>query len=591
VALRFLLSLATLALGASVLADESLDAGDLHEDRGLRRPIALVRVDSLLVVANRDAGSISVIDLESRDVLVENRVGRRLSSLAAIPETHRYLATDEEAHELLLLRVERSGAEAITRLAVPHTPVHVTVLPDGVAAVASLWARQLTFVRVETSALARIETIDLPFAPRMLEPSPDGAALIVADSFGGRVGIVDVKSRKLVSLRSLEAHNIRGLALGADGKSLLVAHQQMSSAVPTERSRVFWGAVVSNLLRTVSLPHLLDYEEGSFASSPRPIVRWSLFALGQPGRAAGDPGCVEVTSDGTILVAAQGVDELLVMPPTSGDVRRVKVGDRPADIELSCDGKTAFVANTFSDTVSVVDIQTAEVSSTISLGTMRRLATHERGELVFRDARLSLDGWVSCHSCHTDGHTSGELNDNFGDRSFGTPKKILTLHGSGPTGPWGWRGGKITLDDQIARSIETTMRLEEGDKSHAVSALVAFVDRLDPVPSVRLARRRLDNARVEAGRRVFNKRGCKKCHSPPLYESAGSFRVGLRDEAGVDRFNPPSLLGVSQRAGVGYFHDGRSKSLRDIFEQQRHPRGQRIDDEDLDRLLYFLESL
>ena len=588
---RFLSILAIVALSSTLSAQESTEVEDVREDRGLRRPIALVCFDSLVVVANRDAGSISVIDADLREVVVENRVGRRLSSLASVGQGNLHLATDEAADELLLLRVERSGVDVTARLAVPHTPVSVSVLPERIAAVGSLWARQLTFVRLTAAGLCRLETIDLPFAPRVLQPSADGAALIVAESFGGTLGVVDVTKRELVSLRSLEAHNIGGMTLDADGESLLVAHQQMSPSVPTERARVFWGAVVGNLLRTVSLSHLLEIDERSLAGPPRPVVRWSLLPLGQPGRGAGDPGCVEVTDDGTILVAAEGVDEVLVVSPTRSDTHRVKVGDRPADIALWGDGKTAWVANTFSDTVSVVDVEAARVSATISLGTMRRLRVHERGEMAFRDARLSLDGWVSCHSCHTDGHTSGELNDNLGDGSYGTPKKILTLHGAGPTGPWGWTGRRITLDDQIARSVETTMRLEKGDSDAAVSALVAFIDRLDPLPSVRLARRQVDPTRVDVGRQIFEKEGCAKCHSPPLYESAGNRKVGLKDEAGVDHFNPPSLLGISQRVAGGYLHDGRARHLRDVFEKHRHPRGRIVGPEDLEKLLYFLESL
>ena len=38
---------------------------------------------------------------------------------------------------------------------------------------------------------------------------------------------------------------------------------------------------------------------------------------------------------------------------------------------------------------------------------------------------------MSCHSCHTDGHTSGRLADTLGDDTFGTPKRVLSLLGLG----------------------------------------------------------------------------------------------------------------------------------------------------------------
>ena len=44
-----------------------------------------------------------------------------------------------------------------------------------------------------------------------------------------------------------------------------------------------------------------------------------------------------------------------------------------------------------------------------------------RGERLFHDARLSHDGWMSCHSCHVDGHTNGLVADTLGDGSYGAP--------------------------------------------------------------------------------------------------------------------------------------------------------------------------
>lgn len=47
-------------------------------------------------------------------------------------------------------------------------------------------------------------------------------------------------------------------------------------------------------------------------------------------------------------------------------------------------------------------------------------------------------------------------------------------------------------------------------------------------------------------RRVFEKLDCVHCHKPPTYTSDQAYDVGLPDEAGLRRFNPPSLLGLSQ---------------------------------------------
>src|SRR5687767_2165779 len=71
----------------------------------VRRPVGLVQSadGSRLYVANRDSGSISVVDLTSHKVVAEHTIGKRLSAIAMVPNSSRLLVTDEAAHELVLL--------------------------------------------------------------------------------------------------------------------------------------------------------------------------------------------------------------------------------------------------------------------------------------------------------------------------------------------------------------------------------------------------------------------------------------------------------------------------------------------------------
>ena len=87
------------------------------------------------------------------------------------------------------------------------------------------------------------------------------------------------------------------------------------------------------------------------------------------------------------------------------------------------------------DTVSVVDIATGQHLATIAWGPRRELTAAERGESLFYSAKLSHDGWMSCHSCHTDGHTNNLSSDTLGDGSYGAPKRVPSLFGVAATGP------------------------------------------------------------------------------------------------------------------------------------------------------------
>ena len=208
--------------------------------------------------------------------------------------------------------------------------------------------------------------------------------------------------------------------------------------------------------------------------------------------------------------------------------------------------------------------------------------------MLFYNARLSLDGWFSCHSCHTDGHSNGRLNDNFTDGSFGTPKRVLSLLGVKDTEPWAWNGKMADLDTQVRHSVTSTMH---GGKPTAeqVRDLTAYLKTLPPPPALAKARGVNDPDSLKRGRRVFEREKCATCHTPPLYTSAGTYDVGVRDEAGETRFNPPSLRGVSQ-AGP-YFHDNRAGSLEEVFTRHRHKLANQLSAEELDDLLHFLNSL
>jgi cytochrome c peroxidase len=246
------------------------------------------------------------------------------------------------------------------------------------------------------------------------------------------------------------------------------------------------------------------------------------------------------------------------------------------------------VANTFSDSVSVLDLKTRRVTAEVPLGGKAEATAADRGELLFHDARLSHDGWFSCHSCHPDGHTNGLLADTMGDGSYGTPKRVPSLRGVKDSGPYGWTGSAKDLETQVRSSVGTTMR---GSKLTAAreADLAAYLRTLLPPPPLNRFAAKSPEAAVHRGEAVFHERGCATCHEPPTYTSARTFDVGLTDEVGNRAFNPPSLRGVSQ-AGP-YFHDGRARTLSEVFTEYHHGLKAELPRTDLDDLVTFLANL
>ena len=550
-----------------------------------RRPIAVVPSadGAWLHVANRDSGTISSIDLRTSQTVAECKLGQRFSDLTTIPGSSRLLATDEAQHELLLLEANGKNVSVLNRLPISPYPVSICVAPDSkLATIASLWSRRLTFVGLDQGGIKVRHVLDLPFAPRAQLLLPGCNQLLVADAFGGKFALVDPQTRQLVGEREIPGHNIRGLGVSPNGEMLLISHQMLNDLAHSIRNDIHWGLLMSNDLRWLKVD--------SFVIGGDQIYRGGhMHPLGDAGRGGGDPGSLDVAADGTVVVAISGVNEVAFGKEGDFSMQRLKVGRRPTAVKLSADGRTAYIANTFDDSISILDLSQRRITATVALGPAPELSLAQRGELLFYDARLSHDGWMSCHSCHPDGHANGQMNDNFSDHSFGAAKRVLSLLGVKDTLPLAWNGQVQSLERQIHNSVENTMQREDTLPREDVAAIAAYLKTLELPPPLDDLRGTRDAAAIERGRLVFERHDCASCHAPPTYTVAGAFDVGLRDSQGVKEFNPPSLRGISHRGP--YFHDNSASTLDDVFLKHRHPSDRPSTLNDLGDLLAFLRSL
>ena len=259
-----------------------------RKEPSLRRPIALAVCGGLLVCANRDSGAISLIDLDRLEVSSEQKIGGRLEDLESTGNG--ILVTDSATGRLLSLSLAAGRLKQVAALPIGRAPGDITL--DSAAkrcAVASSWNRQVTLVNLEQNrgggvALRLAATVRLPFSPGLLVFCRKDTLLVAADAFGGRLALIDPANARLIGTRRLEAHGIRGLAASTDGKGIHLSHQRIESDAPTTRNRVFWGQVISNILRSVSFRHLLEETPGAGAGE-RPVAHWSLYPFGTPGKA------------------------------------------------------------------------------------------------------------------------------------------------------------------------------------------------------------------------------------------------------------------------------------------------------------------
>jgi YVTN family beta-propeller protein len=553
-----------------------------------RRPVAAAFLgDDTLCVANQRSGSVSLVDVHEGRVRDEVAVGRRPAGLAVLPDRKHVLVVDEERNELIALAFDGTSLAVRARLPVAPYPVSVAVTPDGSrATVASLWSRRVEVVDLAPLSAGRgpvtlrvRNVIPLPFAPRAQCVLPDGAQVVVADAFGGHLALVDADAGRLLPVRQVTGHNMGGLALAGDGKGLLISHQILDQHAPTTRENVEHGVLMANVVRLLPLDRLLAGGEELDGSGR--LIRLD---------SAGDPAGLAVLDGGQVAVALGGVDQVALLRAEASNARRVTVGRRPTVLLSGESDRPLVVVNTLDDSLSLLDARGGTVTRTLSLGPQPEPGPGDRGEGVFYDARLALGGGLSCHSCHTDGHTNGLLADTLGDNTYGTPKRTLTLMGTALTDPWAWNGGMKYLHDQVRQSFADTMH-SPSVTADQIDDLVSFLHTLAPPPPPEpVTDDEADRAQVERGRALFEEHGCVRCHIPPLvYTSHDVHDVGFADERGLRKFNPPSLRGVGQ--GYGFLHDNRAATLEEVFTKFHHKVGPDLPPNDLADLLRFLRSL
>jgi YVTN family beta-propeller protein len=575
---------ACLAVSASRLAAPALAPPPLLRTARLRRPVAAVLLADgrTLWVANQRSGTLSLVDLSGPRVCAEVAVGQHLSGLTALPDGKHLLAVDDERHELIALSLAGARLAVLARLKVGPSPASVLALNGTRATVASTWSRRLQVVDLTTLSSLRVRhTLRLPFAPREQCVLPGGSRVVVADAFGGHLAVIDVVRGRLLGMSQIRGHNIRSLVLSSDRKHLLLSHQVLDQKAATTRPNIERGVLMANVVRALPLDRLPGARAGP--------EKGRLIRLGSPGAGAGDPAGLVPLDGGRLAVALAGVNEVALVGADGKTSKRIAVGRRPTALLLPGKSGPLVVLNTFADSLSLLEPRTGVVRATVPLGPQPELSCADRGELLFYDARLAPAGWLSCHSCHTDGHSNGLLADTHDDDTFGTPKRTLTLLGTRLTDPWGWAGRARYLHDQVRKSLVETVHTPALTEDH-VGDLTTFLSGLPPPPPLEPVRSEEDREQVERGRSFFARRRCGSCHIPPLtYSSVGVYDVGFADERGLRKFNPPSLRGVGQ--GYRFLHDNRAATLEEVFTKYHHKVPADTPPEDIEDLVRFLRSL
>ncbi len=482
----------------------------------------------------------------------------------------------------------------------PASATATTVAWLNAAAGRAAWIdpwRKTVWIRTgETTA-----SVVLPARPQALAFAPDGQTLVIGcDQVAEAVCavcLVDLTTAKVREvLRLPDCSQIRGVAVDPRGQFVLVTQLAPKFRLPAtqiDQGWVFTNAVACLPLQPgapgFSMP--LDLRTQSFAN-PEGI------ALSPDGQAAyvahGGADIVSVIDVPALFRtakehAAKAADDY------AHDVRltrryvrtRIPVGNNPRGVALSADGRTLAVTNRLADSLSLIDTQSNQVTSTVSLeaGPTRMPDAVRLGERLFYSGQISFGGQFSCASCHPDGHTDG-LNWDLPADGFNNFENTKTLLDVAGTAPYGWRGTSDSLQERFSGTLQHLFQHQPTVEESA--SLTAYLTHLHAPTDLPL---NVDRSfpRTQRGQALFaGKARCSACHS------GQRFADGLTHDILEDGdFDTPALKHVAETAP--YLHDGRAPTLESIFQQHnpqgRHGAAAKLSAEELADLLEYVRGL
>jgi YVTN family beta-propeller protein len=257
-------------------------------------------------------------------------------------------------------------------------------------------------------------------------------------------------------------------------------------------------------------------------------------------------------------------------------VAQIPTKNSPRGVAVAPDGKTAWVANSLDDSLTVIDVARQAAVARVDLGGPKQI-THVRwGEQLFHSAKIAFGRQLACSTCHPDGHVDGLTYDIEGDGIGVSPVDNRTLRGIYDTDPFKWEGTNPSLARQCgARLAVFFTRIDpfNPEQLKAVNDYTVTIPRppnrhrplgAELTPAQRRGRLIFERSRTNDGREIPADGRCITCHFAPYYTDRTTRDVGTMQA--LDRqgkFDVPGLNNVYDSAP--YLHNGEAPTLEEIW--------------------------
>jgi YVTN family beta-propeller protein len=590
--------------------------------------IAITPDGRLILVANPDSNSLSMVDSETNLLIDEIPVGLEPRGLVISMDGLQAYVTNKGSDALMV--IDLSTHQISQEIPLGDQPVGVTISPDGyylaVAESGEDQVRILKTINLETEKIFKVS--DRPYG---LTYSPDNRHILVSHLLSGEVTILAYPNYSILLPLQYKAGSIKtetpyldmkaGTAVTGQGR-VIPTWQKVAPApsviINQSGTRAYLPQTMGNglgyntqfdttVFPKVSVLNLLSYthetaEQISIPEVDRPV--------GLPWDAALSRDDHELWVVNSASNDVSVID--LTIPTHPIRTAHIPVGDNPRGIVLSPNGSLAYVNNTLAGTISVIDTNLYIVTQVITVTEIPLPPALLNGKkLFFSSARseLAQARWISCNTCHVEGGVDGRtwLIQYVGGVPPGEEPVIRRnttgLFGMIETYPLRWSAEwDESADSEFSIRFEQfglgliegemypTLGMPNQGRSYDLDCLALFIDSLlVPERSYSLT------PAEQRGRILFESEEtqCSLCHPAPLYTDLQTHDVGTADGGG-EWFGPyidtPTLRFLYDSAP--YLHDGSAETLWDVLvnnnQQDEHGVTSQLDDQEIQDLIAFL---
>jgi YVTN family beta-propeller protein len=572
------------------------------------------RDGTLLLIANPDNGTVTVVDAAARKKLHEIAVGEKPEGVTWIGAGP--LAAVTIYHEDRVVFLDAREGRVLKKLDVADEPYGIVASPDG----SRVWVTHEypgTVSEIDLKSQTVVRQLPVGSFLRGLCLAPDGQRLYVSEFYTGFLHAVDLQTGKVVD--TWKGHSTDNLA-----RQVIVHPKWPLAYMPHIRSRIDVIGGNGSIFPVLSAVNLVPPDGTKRRSGVL------LDALnGSFGNVVCNPWEAAVSPDGRRLyLIYAGTDDINLLEPLDDGYQFVEqrkltgVGHNPRAVRVSPDGQTVYVYNAMDFAVTVHDADLKKLA-TVTVCEPPKTPEWVRGKVLFNSAKppMTTRKWIACSSCHPDGHNDGRVWQNpEGQRK--TPALLGVAH----THPLHWSADRDEVQDFEytirSRLMQGTgflrgqtktkvgfepVELDEkcAGRSADLDAIAIYTNSFDFTLSPHIPAPGKLSAEAERGKQLFFDKtvGCATCHSGPYYTDSSLQRpfklhdVGTGQDDPSEKIGPkydtPTLLGVYRTPP--YLHHGRAKTLEDVLttcnKEDLHGKTSHLKPAEIEELVAFLKSL